>query len=518
MNPLFADDDNHKKHSKKDSGYVLPNRHGRTIQPINKDLKAHDSHKPQHYKPSEAITSMPVAKPPGERIHKAAGTSHHSHKPDAAASDNSNPAADLIRRKLEALYSDEPDASQEVAEATVQSEPQRSKHQQFMYQLSTSGKSLAQIQTEWHNYYTALPDDEKHQVWQEFYAHNNKNSAFPATAQAAQQPAVVTHAQQAPAHDIQPAAPEADKSALATVNPIFGDTPGNTENMVVVAETPALPESTDEPKSKKRDKRSTAAIKRQITDKINLSSKTQAKAVQHAKSLLFGLASGAIVLAIVLFGLFNEMVIAPFIRPSSQASATPIILSTDGVAPSSTPEVIIPKINVQIPVDYSLTSNSEEEVQKGLENGVVHYPTTPRPGEKGNAAFFGHSSNNIFNPGKYKFAFVLLHELVPGDIFYLTYEGKVFTYKVYDKQIVSPSQVDVLNNVEGKPATATLITCDPPGTALNRLVVWGEQISPDPAGAADPTQTAATQEPEKITGNGPSLWKRLTSWVTGDSE
>ena len=98
-----------------------------------------------------------------------------------------------------------------------------------------------------------------------------------------------------------------------------------------MAETPALPESTDEPKSKKRDKRSTAAIKRQITDKINLSSKTQAKAVQHAKSLLFGLASGAIVLAIVLFGLFNEMVIAPFIRPSSQASATPIILSTDGV-------------------------------------------------------------------------------------------------------------------------------------------------------------------------------------------
>jgi len=507
MNPLFTDDNDHKKHPKDDQGYVLPNRHGRKIQPLHDNIKPgdtrpRDQHRPQHYAPSQAITSVPTTNAPG----------NHGKKDTKGA----NPAVDLIRRKLETLYQDEPDTAQEVAEVTAQKVPQRTKHQQFMYELSTSGKSLAQIQTEWHNYYISLPDDEKHQVWQEFYANNNKHSSTAAPVETPDQPAkVATQDQHQPAHDAQPEKPLVAKSALSTVNPIFGDSPASAEAMVVVAETPALPVETSE--KPKKDRRSAKAIKHHIAKKVNLNSKAQAKAVQHFKSLMFGLGSGAVVLAIVLFGLFNEMVIAPFIQPSSHAGATPIILNTDGVAPSSTPEVIIPKINVEIPVDYSLTSNSEEEVQKGLESGIVHYPTTVRPGEKGNAAFFGHSSNNIFNPGKYKFAFVLLHELAPGDIFYLTYEGKAYTYKVYDKQIVSPDQVSVLNNVEGKTATATLITCDPPGTSLNRLVVWGEQINPDPAGAADPSQSnVTTTQPENITGNGPSLWKRLTSWVTGD--
>jgi LPXTG-site transpeptidase (sortase) family protein len=516
MNPLFSDDDDHKKRPKNDPGYVLPNRHGKKIQPLHDDIKpdtphATDRPKPQHYAPAKLITSEPIATPAGNHLKKDAN--------------GSNPAVDLIRRKLETLYQDEPDTAQEVAEVTAQATPQRSKHQQFMYKLSTSGKSLAQIQTEWHSYYVNLPDDEKHQVWQEFYANNNKHTVAPGPAApahmpaaASQTPQVITHAKQSPKHEIEPIV-EQDRSSLSTVNPIFSDAPANIEadSMVVVAETPSLPTDTAQT-SKRPDKRSAAAIKRHIVNKVNLNSKAQAKALQHAKSLLFGLGSGALVLAIVLFGLFNEIVIAPFIQPSSHAGATPIILNNDGVAPSSTPEVIIPKINVEIPVDYSLANNSEEEVQKGLESGVVHYPTTVKPGEKGNAAFFGHSSNNIFNPGKYKFAFVLLHELAPGDIFYLTYEGKAYTYKVYDKQIVSPDQVSVLNSVEGKTATATLITCDPPGTSLNRLVVWGEQISPDPSGAVDPAQSnvAAKAQPEAITGNGPSLWKRITSWVTGN--
>src|SRR5580704_4501421 len=78
-----------------------------------------------------------------------------------------NPAADLIRDKLNRIYSQEPDALAEEREAKI-TRP-RSKHQQFMYQLSTSGKSLATIQTEWHNYYAGLSDPEKHEVWHEFY-------------------------------------------------------------------------------------------------------------------------------------------------------------------------------------------------------------------------------------------------------------------------------------------------------------------------------------------------------------
>src|ERR1035437_4847569 len=77
-------------------------------------------------------------------------------------------AADVIRQKVARLYEEEPEAAGEMTEAENVSH--RSKHQQFMHKLGTSGKDLATVQTEWHDYYQSLPPAEKHQVWQEFYA------------------------------------------------------------------------------------------------------------------------------------------------------------------------------------------------------------------------------------------------------------------------------------------------------------------------------------------------------------
>ena len=152
--------------------------------------------------------------------------------------------------------------------------------------------------------------------------------------------------------------------------------------------------------------------------------------------------------------------------------------------------------------------------QKALESGVVHYATTPNPGEKGNAVIFGHSSNNIFNKGKYKFAFVLLSRLEPGDLFYINKDSKRYAYRVYKKDIVKPTQVSVLGATD-KVATVTLITCDPPGTSLNRLVVVGEQISPDPSVNTTSTASKPEHQPVLLPSNSPSLWQRLVGWFTG---
>jgi LPXTG-site transpeptidase (sortase) family protein len=414
-------------------------------------------------------------------------------------------AVELIRNKVAALYADEPDAKQEIAEASA-GEPtpakQLSKHQRFMHQLSTSGKSLAQIQTEWHNYYIALPTDEKHEVWREFYANNTKNSSYGAYMQ--QQTAA--------------AAPQQPGLALPPAS-----LPGKPATIAAAAEQPKTPRVVvaehatpmQLPSAPASNRRAVAHLKRKIVKRVLASEHTQKKAKQHLHSLAFGLGTGLVVLLILLFSFFNEMFIAPFIQPSRHVSATPIIVDANSVAPSATPEVIIPKINVQIPVVYGERSVDEAAVQRALEKGVIHYPTTVLPGQKGNAAFFGHSSNNIFNKGKYKFAFVLLHELVPGDIFYLTRGGKIYTYRVFSKKVVSPSQVSVLNNVPGKTATATLITCDPPGTSTNRLVVWGEQISPSPTGATTPTTPPVTNtdQLEELPSDGPTLWSRFWNWI-----
>lgn len=453
MNPLFSTSDDDHKDQAKDQGYLLARGRGKTLQPL-------------------------------QRANGYADTT-----PD------DNTAANLIRQKLDAIYADEPNAKQEIAEVAEVPAPQRSKHQEFMHRLTTSGKSLAEIQTAWHNYYIQLPDGQKHQVWQEFYEANSRRPSQ--YTQAAQQAAVHPHQGKPYAAKATQAHPSRAESHLGKA-------------VVSQHQAPALP-SRSKPH---QPKRTTGAIKKQLLRSINTQTKQQSKAKQHLQSLLFGLASGLVVIVLVMFSFFNEVIIAPFIQPSRHVNATPIILGSDSVAPSETPEVIIPKINVQIPVVYDEKSIDEDAIQRGLERGVVHYPTTVLPGQKGNAAVFGHSSNNIFNKGQYKFAFVLLHQLVPGDIFYLTHDNKVYSYKVFKKQVVAPHETWVLGTVPDKIATAALITCDPPGTTTNRLVVWGEQISPDPAtGAAEPTVEQVDTQPQSLPSEGTSLWKRFTGWL-----
>jgi len=393
---------------------------------------------------------------------------------------NLNPAANVIREKISKLYEDEPSAKQELLEAKAE-ESHLSKHQKFMLDLSKSGKSLAEIQAAWHNYYLELSDKEKHEVWQEFYQANGRTTHVAQPTPTPKQEEVVEHRME------YEAMPEKGKAVVS--------------------------EHERPEQHKPADKRSVADIKKQLRKHASAGGKLKAR--HHIQSLLFGLGIGALAVLIALFSFFNEYIIAPFIQPSRTVSATPLIVDANSIAPSSTPEVIIPKINVEIPLDFSVNTTDENQVENALEDGVVHYPTTVLPGQKGNTAFFGHSSNNIFNPGHYKFAFALLHDLVPGDTFYLTYGGKVYAYQVYDKQIVDPSDVAVLDNVPGKIATATLITCDPPGTSLHRLVVWGEQVSPNPEGNQGGNNTSAnltggTQLPS----NGPSLWSRMIHSLT----
>lgn len=377
-----------------------------------------------------------------------------------------NPALALIRQKISRVYQSEPNAKRELAEA--EEAPKRSRHQQFMYDLSTSGKSLAEIQTAWHNYYIGLPDADKHQVWQEFYRENNRSKLYPDTASQ-------------PAHEN----PKPEQSHDSTTW------------------------STDTAKS--RSPRSIGELKSEILRRAGSNRKPSHK--QHLQSLFFGLGIGSLVVIVLLFSFFNERFLAPFITPSRAVSSTPIIIDPNNAAVGPEPKIIIPKINVELPIIFNEQSIDDKAVETALEDGVIHYPTTPYPGQLGNGAIFGHSSNNILNKGKYKFAFVLLKRLEAGDTFMIQYNSKRYVYKVYDKKIVSPTDLSVLSNTD-KPATFTLITCDPPGTSINRLVVWGEQISPDPSGNTVSTASKSTATPKILPSNAPSLWQRIRDWFS----
>lgn len=381
-------------------------------------------------------------------------------------------AANIIRNKIDGMYKSEPSARLEIRESKTSEN--RSKHQKFMFDLTNSGKSLAEIQTAWHAYYQALPNDQKHDVWNEFYREYDKER-------------------------VPNSSPRVIEAKMEPTNPIFDQ------------QSPKIVQIPDATVSPKHQNRSVAAVKKQLIRYKTTNSKISTK--DHLKSLGFGLVCGFIALVIFLFGFFNERFIAPFISPSKDVSNAPLIIDGQTAAAGSEPIITIPKINVQIPVIYTEPSVEENAVQAALENGVLHYANTAKPGEKGNGVIFGHSSNNIFNKGKYKFAFVLLKQLEAGDTLTLQKDGKRYVYKVYDKKVVSPNDLSVLSSQPGKIATVTLITCDPPGTTVNRMVVFAEQITPDPNTNVASTATL-NNLPVILPSNAPTLWNRFYDWVT----
>ncbi len=385
------------------------------------------------------------------------------------ASNNHNtnqedPAVDVIRSKLHALYADEPPAEEEIKEVKAHHGQHLSKHQQYMQNLSTSGRSLAEIQTAWHEYYEKLPEHEKHAVWQEFYQEHENEKA------------------KKQAHS--PATPQQSVSAQPTAHPHHRKRRHNT------------------PVASKQD------VREELIGKVNHRANTHKS---NLKALVFGLSMGSFVVFILMFSFFNERLITPFIRPS-YAISTPIITDPSNNGPvGPEPKIIIPKINLEAPVVYDEPSIEEKKVQTALERGVLHYATTPNPGELGNSVIFGHSSSNMLNKGKYKFAFLLLKSLDEGDTFTVQKDGKRYVYKVFKKYVTTPKDISVLG-ANDKKATMTLVTCDPPGMSTNRLIIVGEQIYPNPDANKPSTAITTKGKPAELPSNSPSLWQRIKDW------
>lgn len=375
----------------------------------------------------------------------------------------------------------EPSAKEEIKEVKQISREHRpmSRHQQFLDRLSQSGLSLKEIQAAWHKYYQDLPDSGKHEVWNEFYAEHQRRRDK-ARADAARRE-------------------KAQRAANAPNQPRIEDL--------------AKPQAVAEPKAyKKPSAKAARSVKKDLLNRISTrAKKTDKKSPWH--SLLFGLTTGFLTLLILLFSFFNERFITPFIKPSHNVGATPIIVDpthTANVGPA--PKIIIPKINVEAPVVFDEPSIDEDAVQKALERGVVHYGITPNPGENGNSVIVGHSSSNILNSGQYKFAFLLLKSLEKDDTFYVHKDGKRYVYKVFDKFITNPDDVSVLDPPKNRKAITTLITCDPPGFSTNRLIIQAEQIFPDPdkntKSSVDPNASSA---PRQLPSDSPTLWNRITN-------
>jgi sortase A len=185
--------------------------------------------------------------------------------------------------------------------------------------------------------------------------------------------------------------------------------------------------------------------------------------------------------------------------PTTTAPAPPPPPPADGDAVA---QIRIPKIGVDKIVVEGVSVSD-------LKRGPGHYPDSPLPGQPGNAAIAGHRTT-------YGAPFNRLDELAPGDEILVTTLQGAFRYEVSEQQIVSPDQVEVLNDFGDN--RLTLTACHPKYSARQRIIIVAQLTgtAAQAAPAAGPRPTPGNELPdesaEPVSLDGGLSGERVSAW------
>jgi sortase A len=159
----------------------------------------------------------------------------------------------------------------------------------------------------------------------------------------------------------------------------------------------------------------------------------------------------------------------------------------------------IPKIGV----DWTFVQGTSRDE---LKKGPGHYPSTPYPGQTGNAAIAGHRTTNGA-------PFFRIDELEPGDDIEVETFWGTFTYRVQCETIVRPNDTWVagppISNCTKDafvdPATPqlTLSSCNPKYSARERYIIKAELVveRSDAPAVFDPEQLPTIDDDGTIPGD-----------------
>lgn len=202
---------------------------------------------------------------------------------------------------------------------------------------------------------------------------------------------------------------------------------------------------------------------------------------RHIRKLI-PLFAGIFVVLFFLFLQYNRLIFAPimaYVSPDTGSVSTSIsaVDPTVTQAVSPDPRLIIPKLNIDVPVAFDIPLS---DVDSAMNHGVAQFSipgANALPGQVGNLVLSGHSAGDIYSSNPYKFIFSGLERLEEGDLIYINYESVRYTYQMTKSEVVEPDNVAALIYATKKPIL-TLITCTPLGTSRYRLLITAEQISP----------------------------------------
>lgn len=278
------------------------------------------------------------------------------------------------------------------------------------------------------------------------------------------------------------------------------------EDAKIIAEAEKAAENIEEPTTKLHEK--FARLSKHVKDS------------KHKKRFI-PILIGAGVVLILLFMQFNRLLFAPlaaYVSPGNNEAST--ITPVDGgvtQSVSAEPRLIIPKLNVDVPVYFGI-SNDNETIMDAMNKGVAQFSITganAMPGEIGNLVITGHSAGDLYSSNQYKFIFSGLERLATGDTIYINYKSTRYTYSVTTNETVSPNDVAALTKTNGKPQLI-LVTCTPLGTSRYRLLVHADQISPA-TDSNTPTAPASTNTTtnNNLPANEPTFFEAIWNFLTG---
>lgn len=262
------------------------------------------------------------------------------------------------------------------------------------------------------------------------------------------------------------------------------------------------------------------SIRDELRQKIRQKATANAKKSRRHRHLIPILAGVAVVL-LILFLQYNRLIFAPivaYVSPgNAPASEIEAVDPTITQSVSADPRLIIPKLNIDVPVHFGIQLN---EVMSSMNNGVAHYRiagASAYPGEIGNLVIAGHSAGDVYSSNPYKYIFSGLERLEDGDLIYVNYNSVRYTYKVVKKEVVEPTNVAALVVQTDKPIL-TLVTCTPLGTSRYRLLVTAEQISPSYEGAdkSEDLPTVDQNTDDALPSNEPSFFEGIWNFLTGN--
>jgi len=195
---------------------------------------------------------------------------------------------------------------------------------------------------------------------------------------------------------------------------------------------------------------------------------------------------------------FNRRLTTLPTLPGAAPSATEVTVPAAELG-EATALIEIPKIDVK---KYVVEGVGVED----LKNGPGHYPETPMPGERGNAAIAGHRTT-------YGAPFYDLNELGPGDPIFVTTSAGRFRYDVTEQKIVDPEAVWVLDPSEDD--RLTLTTCNPRFSAAERLIIVAKLTSPPVDTVTAPTRERSPSE--LASENEPTPAREISAGLSGEA-